>query len=82
MKHDNQSVQETMRRVQPEAAAVCDDCGRPGAYRLGDHTLCLDCYSNRGSCCPEFGRDDLWTFPDANGRSCAPASPAGKLAGS
>jgi len=42
----------------PEAA--CDECGAFGAYALGDRRLCLDCYAGKGSCCPEFGKDDLW----------------------
>lgn len=41
--------------------ATCHRCGRFGAYEFdGDH-LCAECYETRGSCCPEFGRDDLWS---------------------
>lgn len=43
---------------------VCDVCGRFGALKFGKQTLCADCYIESGSCCPEFGKDDLWTFPD------------------
>jgi hypothetical protein len=67
MKHDNEIVQPHDGSVQLDETTVCEDCGRVGAYRVGDHALCLDCYSNRGSCCPEFGRDDLWTFSDEDG---------------
>jgi len=40
--------------------AVCDACGRFGAHEFGDERLCAECYEKRGSCCPEFGADDLW----------------------
>ncbi len=50
---------------------VCEACGRFGAYRLGDRTICQDCYTGSGSCCPEFGKDDLWEFPDEASRVSA-----------
>jgi hypothetical protein len=37
---------------------ACDQCGRFGAIDFGDQRLCPDCYATRGSCCPEFGRDE------------------------
>ena len=42
----------------------CDVCGRFGAVRVDERSLCQDCYTGSGSCCPEFGKDDLWTFPE------------------
>ena len=39
---------------------ACEECGKFGAYQIGDHFLCMDCYQGKGSCCPEFGKDDLW----------------------
>ena len=39
----------------------CEKCGRFGAYRFSGHTLCEECYEGAGSCCPEFGQDDLWS---------------------
>lgn len=39
---------------------ACDECGAFGAFVLGDAKLCLRCYAEKGSCCPEFGKDDLW----------------------
>ncbi len=42
----------------------CDRCGRLGAYDFSSRHLCLDCYENCTSCCPEFGQDDLWEFPE------------------
>ncbi len=43
---------------------ACDVCGRFGAYRFGERALCQDCYTGSGSCCPEFGKDDLWKCQD------------------
>lgn len=43
------------------AGGPCERCGRPEAeVRCGGSTLCLDCYYLAGSCCLEFGADDLW----------------------
>jgi len=61
MNLNNQQVQPMNSQTHLDDAAVCDVCGRFGAYRLGDRLLCLGCYMGRGSCCPEFGKDDLWT---------------------
>ncbi len=47
----------------PEAMA-CELCGRPDAIRFGDRFVCPECYENAGSCCPEFGGDDLWVFDE------------------
>ena len=44
--------------------AACEECGQFGAVELGGRKLCMDCYQKGGSCCPEFGKDDLWTFLD------------------
>lgn len=43
---------------------VCDVCGVYGAYEIADRRLCSTCYEGSGSCCPEFGKDDLWTQRD------------------
>jgi hypothetical protein len=40
--------------------ARCDRCARFGAIEVGDRRLCEECYACAGSCCPEFGADDLW----------------------
>ena len=45
--------------------AVCDICGRFGAFHIGERTLCENCYEGCGSCCPEFGKDDLWRFRES-----------------
>jgi hypothetical protein len=39
---------------------ACDRCGRFGAYQFDGERVCAECYELRGSCCPEFGADDLW----------------------
>jgi hypothetical protein len=39
----------------------CARCGGFATIDLGDRHLCEDCWSCAGSCCPEFGADDLWT---------------------
>jgi len=44
-----------------DPALRCGSCGRFGALDLGDRQLCEECYRAPGSCCPEFGKDDLWS---------------------
>lgn len=43
-----------------DRSTACDECGAFGAVAVGDRWLCERCYSEKGSCCPEFGKDDLW----------------------
>ena len=38
---------------------ACSYCGRYGAFEIGHQLLCPACYESCGSCCPEFGREDL-----------------------
>jgi len=47
-------------RPQPDEGPVCERCGRFGAVDFAGKKLCADCYEQIGSCCPEFGADDLW----------------------
>ncbi len=47
--------------------AVCETCGRFGAFNLGGEWLCAECYEGRASCCPEFGADDLWEMQENQG---------------
>jgi hypothetical protein len=49
---------------------TCEVCGRFGAFEIGDRVLCETCYVNSGSCCPEFGADDLWA-KNENSEKCA-----------
>lgn len=49
--------------LQLDSAAVCDRCGRLGVFHFEQGRLCAECYQECGSCCPEFGQDDLWTSP-------------------
>lgn len=50
--------------IQYNPDAVCNACGRFGAFDFGDEHLCSDCYAERGSCCLEFGGYDLWNDED------------------
>ncbi len=47
-------------RAAKEEQHACERYGRFGAFQFGDIWLCPACYQERGSCCPEFGADDLW----------------------
>ena len=38
----------------------CRFCRRPTEILLGGVPVCEECYQNAGSCCLEFGGDDLW----------------------
>jgi hypothetical protein len=38
---------------------ACSLCGRFGAFDFGHQFLCPSCYESCGSCCPEFGREEL-----------------------
>jgi hypothetical protein len=40
--------------------ARCDRCGAFGTLDFGDRRLCEECCAAFGSCCLEFGADDLW----------------------
>lgn len=40
-----------MTETPPTPAPICQSCGAPEALQCGDHWLCLDCYSQSGSCC-------------------------------
>lgn len=52
---------------------ACAGCGRFGAYVFDGEQLCAECYEKRGSCCPEFGADDLWRSDESatTMRACA-----------
>ena len=56
------------QKVRPS----CERCGKKETYRIGDHWLCPECYSLYGSCCLEFGGDDLWVFPEESARERNP----------
>ncbi len=43
-----------------EAAQSCRCCGRPTSVHFGGMPICEECYQHAGSCCLEFGGDDLW----------------------
>jgi len=50
--------------VTRDDEAQCDRCGNPAPYDFGDRRVCEDCYAACGSCCLEFGADDLWELDD------------------
>lgn len=60
MKKVLKDPREADNRLRLDEAATCDKCGKFGAYHAGGQTLCPECYAGCGSCCPEFGKDDLW----------------------
>jgi hypothetical protein len=45
------------RGIQFQEDAVCEVCGRYGAYAFEGKTLCAECYESSGSCCPEFEKE-------------------------
>jgi hypothetical protein len=47
------------QQLKLEPGERCDRCGLVGAFDLGDRKLCEECYRSYGSCCLEFGGDDL-----------------------
>jgi hypothetical protein len=58
---------ETGVSVAPPSDAVgqsCERCGSPRAVKVGARWLCENCYVEAGSCCPEFGGDDLWDLDE------------------
>jgi hypothetical protein len=42
-------------KPQFQEDAVCEVCGKYGAYIFAGKALCADCYEAGGSCCPGFG---------------------------
>ncbi len=46
-------------RDKRPAEATCVRCGLQTDKFIGDVPICDGCYQIRGSCCPEFGEDDL-----------------------
>jgi hypothetical protein len=51
--------------IQFDENASCDRCGRFGVLVFDGEKLCAECYEARGSCCPEFGGDDLTARPES-----------------
>ena len=66
MKQESGEGEEQQSQVCLDANAACDVCGAFGAFHFGERTLCQNCYEGCGSCCPEFGKDDLWQFADGD----------------
>ena len=53
------SSEQNEAEVRLNEHVACTMCGRYGAFEIGNQFLCPSCYEGCGSCCPEFGRDDL-----------------------
>jgi ribosomal protein S14 len=49
------------------APRPCRRCGKGDAVRFGDQWLCRECFQQYGSCCLEFGGDDLWKEREEEG---------------
>lgn len=64
LKPEPESNQSQPDRLGIDETAACDRCGRFGALSIGERKLCPDCREQSGSCCPEFGQDDLWAARD------------------
>ena len=54
-----------------DPTATCEHCGAFGAYVLDGATLCLSCYTERGSCCAE-GEENFPTDSDTPSPACRP----------
>ena len=55
---------ETEQQLRFEEEAVCEVCGRFGAYPFEGKTLCAECYEARGSCCPESATEERESSED------------------
>ena len=53
------------QRPLKDSGGICERCGGPESVEIGGHQLCAECYQIAGSCCLEFGGDDLWQEDDA-----------------
>jgi hypothetical protein len=60
MKDKPQPTEKRPEALKLNPGAICSECGVVGAFEFEGATLCLDCYTQKGSCCPEFSKDDLW----------------------
>jgi hypothetical protein len=46
--------------LKKDSVMECRFCGRPTEIVLDGEPICEECYENAGSCCLEFGGEDLW----------------------
>jgi hypothetical protein len=59
--HFPMNIDQLISGVPFEENFPCDRCGQFGSFKFQGASLCQNCYESCGSCCPEFGADDLWT---------------------
>ena len=55
---------DTDTKVYVDENLVCEHCGRYGAFELAGRHVCLECYEQIASCCPEFPGDYLSPLDD------------------
>ena len=55
--------------LRKDEDARCDRCGAFFPLDFGERRLCEECYAACGSCCLEFGADDLWPRDDETSAS-------------
>ncbi len=59
IENQNQKSAARAEEIRADENAVCEVCGKFGAYALGDQFLCADCYQEKGSCCAaEFVKEN------------------------
>ena len=61
----------TASRESPQPPARCRRCGAFDV--LADSSLCEECYCAAGTCCAEFGADDLWPLNEGTPAARAPS---------
>jgi hypothetical protein len=59
----------------------CHFCGRPTTLLFGGMPICEECYQNAGSCCLEFGGNDLWQKREEEPEGDHPDFPGGEELG-
>ena len=55
---------EANQAIRLDEDAVCEGCGRFGAYPFEGKSLCAECYEASGSCCPESETEELGSSED------------------
>lgn len=54
-----------MEQASTTETGACERCGVETDIRIDDRWLCAECYAISGSCCAEFGADDLTAEADS-----------------
>ena len=64
MESEAQETRASGGAASDAADQSCERCGAPRTVKVGARWLCESCYVEAGSCCPEFGADDLWDLDE------------------